>query len=517
MLLHQFLYSSTKKYPDKTAIVHQKQRIAYRQLDTYSENTAHWLLSHGIEQGERVVILFENSIDYVVAYYGILKAGGVCVPLSPGLKPPALSPILNELKPWCIIASQRLESLLVHTQLPESIDILLVRGKSRYSSVHGIPIYHWDDIYTTSCKTSVRKEQKIINENDLASIIYTSGSTGAPKGVMLSHKNLVSNTLSICSYLHLTHNDVQMVVLPFFYVMGKSLLNTHIAAGGTIVINNTFAYPASVLSQMEQEHVTGFAGVPSTYAYLLHKSPLREYRDRLPSLRYCTQAGGHMAMQIKKELRAALPHHTEIYIMYGATEASARLTYLEPALFSEKMDSIGKPIPGVTIKILDKKGHAVPAGSVGELVASGDNIMKGYWNDKETTKQVLDTYGYHTSDMGYVDNNGFLYVTGRKDNMCKVGGHRINLQEVEDALMATEKLLEAIVLDVEDSLLGTAMVALVAVRDESCKISTIFSAVSKMLPSYKVPGNIVIMKRLPKKENGKIDRAQCRKYISNQT
>ena len=153
-----------------------------------------------------------------------------------------------------------------------------------------------------------------------------------------------------------------MVVLPFFYVMGKSLLNTHFAVGGTVVLNNKFAFPAAVIKQMVDEKVTGFSGVPSTYAYLLHRSPLEKNRDNLGHLRYCTQAGGHMSKQIKKELRKVLPEHTKIFVMYGATEASARLTYLEPDRYEDKVDSIGKSIPGVTMQVLGKNGRKAPTG-----------------------------------------------------------------------------------------------------------------------------------------------------------
>ncbi len=165
------------------------------------------------------------------------------------------------------------------------------------------------------------------------------------------------------------------------------MLNTHFAAGASVVLNNRFAYTASVLKQMEEESVTGFSGVPSTYAYLLHRSPLRNFRDRLHSLRYCSQAGGHMPRQIKEELRRTLPEHTDIYIMYGATEASARLTYLPPSRFTEKIESIGVAIPGVTVRVIDENGDELPAGETGELAGSGSNIMQGYWMDEELSRR----------------------------------------------------------------------------------------------------------------------------------
>lgn len=300
-----------------------------------------------------------------------------------------------------------------------------------------------------------------------------------------------------------------MIVLPFFYVMGKSLLNTNFAVGGTVVLNNKFAYPATVVKQMSEERVTGFSGVPSTYAYLLHRSPLKDYRDKLDSLRYCSQAGGHMSRNVKEDLRKVLPEHTQIYIMYGATEASARLTCLEPERFLDKMESIGKPIPGVTLQIFDNSGNAVSMGKTGEIVASGSNIMQGYWKDKESTKKVLDRHGYHTGDLGYEDEGGYFFVIGRSDNLIKVGGHRINTQEVEDALMETDRIVETVVLGIPDPLLGYRLVALVCTKNGDYDEKETLSHCASRLPKYKMPSEIKLVRTLPKSSSGKIDRNKC--------
>jgi acyl-CoA synthetase (AMP-forming)/AMP-acid ligase II len=300
-----------------------------------------------------------------------------------------------------------------------------------------------------------------------------------------------------------------MVVLPFYYVMGKSLLNTHFAAGGSVVINNKFAFPAAVLNEMVSEKVTGFSGVPSTYAFLLHRSPIAAYRDKLTSLRYCSQAGGHMSRVIKEGLRQVLPVHTDIYIMYGATEAAARLSYLEPERFKDKMDSIGKAIPGVTLTVMDEEGREVQIGQVGELVASGENIMRGYWKDPEMTARVLDTKGYHTGDLCYQDKEGFFYVLGRKDNLLKVGGHRINPREVEDVLMGTGLVMEAIVLGIPDELLGHRLIALVTPKSQESTPDIILNVCTSRLPRYQVPSIIECIHSLPKSAGGKIDPAKC--------
>jgi len=364
-LVHHFLEQSARLYPDKVALIHEDVRATYAQINARANQLTRLLLDRGIRHGDRVVVLLENCLEYVVSYYGVLKAGAVAVPLSTDLKPDSLGPLLGEIEPKAIISSSRFERLLQATDLaPFPINAVILKGPNLTWSSAPFPLVPWEDVIRDEESPNIDLP---IQESALAGIIYTSGSTGKPKGAMLSHRNIVSNTHSICQYLHLNDKDIQMVVLPFYYVMGKSLLNTHVAAGGTVVINNKFAFPASVIKQMVDEHVTGFSGVPSTYAYLLHRSPLAKYRDKLHSLRYCAQAGGHMSRAIKEQLRQVLPSHTKIYIMYGATEAAARITYLEPSQFQAAIDSIGKPIPGVRLQVLDERGEDVPTGQVGEL------------------------------------------------------------------------------------------------------------------------------------------------------
>ena len=326
---------------------------------------------------------------------------------------------------------------------------------------------------------------------------------------MLTHRNIVDNVSSICQYLRLTDKDIQMCVLPFFYVMGKSLLNTHIAVGGTVVINNQFAFPATVLKEMIAEKVTGFSGVPSTFAYLLHRSPLASNRDKLTSLRYVSQAGGHMSKAIKEELRRILPSHTEIFIMYGATEAAARLSYLEPTCFSDKMESIGKAIPGVELMVLNDQGEVAANGEIGELVARGTNIMPGYWRRTEATKKALANGWYHTGDRAYQDNEGFFFLVGRQDDLLKVGGHRISPVEVEDVLMESGLFVEAVVIGLPDKLLGNKIAVLAVPVRNNCSENNILGYCTDRLPKYKVPSEARFAKNLPKKVSGKIDRRSC--------
>ena len=505
-LIHHFLENSASRFPDKCALVHEDVRATYRQINSRANHLARFFIDRGVVPGDRIVLLFENSLEYVVAYYAALKAGAVAVPMNTELKPGGLIPLLKELEPKFLISARKFERVLRAVDFSQTTIPSIIVNQPKLSLNQGVEVIDWDNVVSTDDASDLGLA---ISDSSLGSIIYTSGSTGKPKGVMLTHHNIVVNTYSIVGYLELTENDIQMVVLPFFYVMGKSLLNTHFAVGGRVVVNNKFAYPTTVVNQMIDEEVTGFSGVPSTYAYLLHRSPFADAREKLTSLRYCSQAGGHLDSTTKQKLLQVLPSQTKMYVMYGATEASARLSYVEPHRLAEKIDSIGRAIPGVSLKVLDEKGKDLGIGQVGEIVASGKNIMQGYWKDSQSSAAVLSTQGYHTGDLGYRDQDGYFFVEGRKDNQLKVGGHRVNTQEIEDAIMATGLAMEVAVLGTPDPLLGNKLISLIVPSTEELEANEVLLACSKKLPSYKVPQQVFFEKGLPKNASGKVDRQRC--------
>ena len=482
-LVHNFLEESAELYPDKVAAVHEKNRVEYSQINRQANQLAHLLIELGARPGDRVVILSENSVEYILCYYGILKAGCIAVSLNTDLKTDGLLELLMEVEPRVILVSPKHKETLRSLEWASSraSRILVMDSRLANSSFK-------NNGSSLQAELSARPDGNPnleIDPDTCAAIIYTSGSSGKPKGVMLSHANIVANTRAIVEYLKLTSDDVQMVVLPFYYVMGKSLLNTHFAAGGRVVINNKFAYTASVLKQMAEEGVTGFSGVPSTYAQLLFRSPLAQYRDRLPALRYCSQAGGHMPRHIKLELLKILPRQTQLVIMYGATEASARLTYVPPEKLKSKIDSIGIPISGVEIEVLSPEGKEMKAGTVGELVARGANIMLGYYKDKAGTRAALDQHGYHTGDLGFYDEDGFLFLTGRIDDQIKIGGHRINPQDIEDVVIDSGLAIECIIFPIPDAYQDLRLGGLaVPVRETDGTATKILDYCYRKLPKY---------------------------------
>jgi acyl-CoA synthetase (AMP-forming)/AMP-acid ligase II len=348
-------------------------------------------------------------------------------------------------------------------------------------------------------------------ETDLAAIIYTSGSTGAPRGVMLTHLNIRANTQSIVAYLRLQETDRVIVVLPFHYVYGLSLLHTHVAVGGAVVIENRSAFPNVTLRTMRQQEVTGLAGVPSTFALLLHRSSIAS--ASLPALRYVTQAGGPMPPAMIREWRRVLPH-VPFFVMYGATEASARLSYLEPGQLERRLGSIGRAIPNVELRLLNQHNVEVGAGEVGEIVARGSNISTGYWNAPEETRQVFGPEGYHTGDLARADEDGYLYIVGRTRDMLKVGAHRVGAREIEDVLHEHEHVHEAAVVGTPHDLLGETPVAFVSLRQRHLVAEdAIRGFCASRLADYKVPERVVILDDLPKSAAGKIDKRALRALL----
>ncbi len=321
---------------------------------------------------------------------------------------------------------------------------------------------------------------------------------------MLTHANLVANTRSIVQYLELTDQDRAMAVLPFFYVYGNSVLLTHVAVGGTLVVNQSFVYPNLILEQMLAEQVTGFSGVPSTFAILLHRSGIREHA--FPHLRYVTQAGGAMSPRHAAQIREVLPA-TDVYIMYGQTEASARLSYLPPADLERKAGSIGIAIPGVTLQVLDPQGKPVAVGEVGEIVARGPNVMAGYWGKPEDTAQVLRAEGLWTGDLARVDDEGYLTIVSRKSDMIKSGAHRLAPKEIEEILLEHPAVHECAVVGTPDEILGEAIQAVVVLKDGApCTEKELVHHCRRNLPAFKVPHAVEFRDELPKTASGKIQK-----------
>lgn len=499
MLVSDLLAHAAQAYPDKPAVWFNGEWKTYGQLDQQANQMAAYLIRLGVQPGDRVAILLSNSFDFITSHFGALKAGAVEVALNTELDAGSLKQLLLDCEARVLITSNRFAKQWrgFLGELPDLHDLILDQLPSMPAN-QTVAAHSLAAIYQAPPAPPVRVRRIDL---DLASLIYTSGSTGQPKGVMLSHLNLVSNMRSIAAYLALRSEDRMMVVLPFYYVYGRSLLYSHFLSGGSLVIDNRFAFPTTVLNSMEEHEVTGFAGVPSTFSILLKQTDLK--KRRFPELRFITQAGGGMAPTLQKELVAVFPK-VQLYIMYGSTEASPRLTYVEPEMLPNKWGSIGRAIPNVEVAILDEAGRRLPAGVPGQIAARGSNIMIGYWKAPEATAEVLRHGYYYTGDLGYEDQDGYIFLTGRSRDIIKVGGNRVSAKEIEDVILEIREVLEVAVIGVPDEVLGEAIKAFVVRHQLELTEEAIKNHLGRQLPSFKLPKWIQFVESLPKNQSGKI-------------
>ncbi len=498
------------RYPDREAVVWKSQRLTYSVLHQDALRLSSFLIQQGIAPGDRVALVMENSPNYLVAYFGVLMAGACIVALNPNTTTHELQHPLEECEATAMIAQKSALPALTPCLAAMRSLKLLVLDSTEDAMPQGEPYR------TVSFQEAleVREEPEPLDKTDadtLAQIIYTSGTTGRPKGIMLTHANLLANTDSIVRYLKLSVADRILVILPFFYSYGNSLLLTHVAVGGTLVIADQFVFLNALLSLMQREQVTGFSGVPSSFAMLLRQSKFPKIH--FDSLRYLTCAGGALPVAHLQEIRAAHPD-VELIIMYGQTEASARLSYLDPLDLPRKLGSIGKGIPGVELGVVDPNGKAVSPGETGEIIASGTCIMAGYWKNPEETLKVVREGRLHTGDMATVDEEGYIFVKGRKSDIIKCGSYRTHPLEIEGALNAHADVLESAVVGIEDEMLGESISAFVVRREKaSLSVSDLLQSARQFLPPYKLPKDIIFVSKIPKTASGKIRRAILREQL----
>lgn len=492
--LPRVLAEVARRRPVATALASRGSTWTYAQLTDAMRATSAWLAAVGARPGSRVGLLFRNSPQYVAAYYGVLHTGCVAVPLNPHEHAGYLARQMSHCDARWLMADG------AHPELPllESLSgAATIRVEAGAGSVPA-------GDFIRSMGGEAAGPGVDLDYDGLAAIAYTSGTTGSPKGVMLSHRNLASNAVAIAGYLELDASDCGVAVLPLQFAYGNSVLHSHLASGARLLIEESFAYPHAVLQRMADEGATGFSGVPSTFALLMSRCEVTAYA--LGQLRYVTQAGGPMPIAEIRRLQRQLPH-ARIYVMYGQTEATARLSYLAPERVHDKAGSVGKSIPGVELAVLRADGGFAAAGEVGEIAARGPNVMLGYLDDPAATGAVLRDGWLHTGDSGHFDQEGFLYVDGRATEMIKVGAFRISPYEIEEVIAAMGGVEQVAVAAVPDAVLGQAIKAVIVPRNGAKPDPRGVKAhCRRHLAAYKVPKHVEFASALPHTPTGKVQR-----------
>ncbi len=474
---------------DAPAILHDFGVTTYQSLSDQSHQIGCTLLNC-TEKGDRIGLLAENSPFCIAAYLGTIHAGRVTVPLPGDISKEHLYQIVTSTNMQYIFISERY--LRNYHSILQQFGVNIITEKNAFSPPNGMSMPSIDPY------------------EDLAAIMFTSGSTGKAKGVMVTHRNIECNSLDIIQYLGLTAADRAMIVLPLHYCFGASLLHTHLIAGGSVVLNNHFMYPETVLDAMEKTQCTGIAGVPSTYQILLRRTTFRQ--RNLPSLRWFQQAGGKLPNPFISEILESFKA-VRFFLMYGQTEATARLSYLSPEHLNDKLGSIGKGLPSTQLEVLRSDGSPVEWGSdeIGEIVASGDNITKGYWRDQEETAKYFRNGKLFTGDLARVDDDGFIFVQDRARDFIKTGGKRVGAKELEDVICELQDVIETAVIGVPHETLGEAIKAyLVIRRDAKLESDDVRRHIASRLEMFKVPESIEFIPALPKNSSGKVLKPKLR-------
>ncbi len=347
-----------------------------------------------------------------------------------------------------------------------------------------------------------------------ALLVYTSGSTGTPRGVLQTHANVHANTLAIATYLELTSDDRALSTLPLFYCYGRSILQTHLFVGGSVFFDHRFMYPRVVMEALGAQGCTGFYGVPLTFESLRRQVDVCALP--LHTLRYVAQAGGAMHPDTIKWARDAFAP-ARLFVMYGQTEATARLSFLPPAYAEEKAGSIGRGLHNVELRVVDPSGHELPPREVGELVARGPNVTSGYFRAPEETSEILRGGWLWTGDLCWRDEDGFIFLVGRSKDMLKLGGHRVSAAEIEQIVVEHPDILEAAVIGAPDPTGGEAAIAFVVVAgDHEPDPAEVRRFCRERMPAFKIPREIRVVKALPRTSSGKVAKTELRKALERE-
>ena len=495
MNVFEFLF----EYADnnRPAVVLESEELTYGDLIALSNLTASLLKQNGFQVGDRVAILSDNSPFWIQAYLGTLAALGVAVPIPPNIRPTQLPQLLHWLGcNFVFVRSLNIAASLVQ----ECGQVVFVEDLSKQERMSRVK--------HAATTQDVHPAPQLPGNERLAALMLTSGSASDPRAVMISHKNIVANTIAIVDALRIQPDDRVLCIMPFSYCFSTSLLHSHLRIGGSLALYPGTFTPGRTLRAINASASTTLAGTPSVFQWLLRTNSFA--KNPVPALRKIQQAGGRLAPAFIHALHEILPE-TQIHIMYGQTEATARLTVLPPNKISDKTTSVGLPIRGVTINAINKEGKSCQPREIGEITASGENIALGYWKDESATALRFRDGRLHTGDIGYLDDDGFLYIVDREEDFIKAGGHRFSASTVEDCIHELPSVVEVAVVSVPHPVLGEASKAYIVVKPGSVLTPKMVRRHCRQaLPHYMAPRQTVIVTELPKNASGKVMKSTLR-------
>lgn len=492
------LFRSAAKYPQKAGLVFTGGSVDYANFAARARGLAAALQNLSVLPGERVATFLDKTPEAAIALFGIWTAGAVAVPINEGLRSAQVEHILKDSGSRVLVSQYRK---------------LVTLDESATSGVATIAF----DLRTQALPLPTGAVPEAVPETgafeqEPAIILYTSGSTGLPKGILVSHENLIAGSRIVATYLEIQHDERILSILPFSFDYGLNQLLTAVDRGATLFLQRSML-PADICRSLEENAITALAGVPTLWFQLMQEGS-RLHGQRLPKLRYITNSGGVFPVELVQSYRKRLPH-VRIYLMYGLSEAF-RSTYLPPDQLDVRPSSMGKAIPETEILVINADGVECAPNEVGELVHSGPTVSLGYWNRPESTALVFRPHPLrpnqprpvvYSGDIVKRDAEGFLYFVGRRDQQLKTSGFRVSPEEVEQAIYRSGLVSEVVVRGEPDQVLGQAIVAhVLAPSPESFSRDRLLDYCNREMPRYMVPKRVVLHESFPRTSSGKVDR-----------
>ncbi|HDR9060761.1 TPA: acyl-CoA ligase (AMP-forming), exosortase A system-associated [Burkholderia vietnamiensis] len=515
--------AAANRTPDAEALICGAARVTYQNLVHRARGMGNALDALGFTAGARIAIYLDKRVETVVSILGAAAAQYVFVPINPLLKPKQVAHILLDCGADCLITSALRARVLDEHGLTSVSNTIIVddAGSASRQLRTTARVQSWPESANgnRSERDSENPPQSPGSANvdtDLAAILYTSGSTGLPKGVMLSHRNLLEGAWSVAHYLNYVSSDRILAALPLSFDAGLSQLTSAWAAGATAMLIN-YLVPRDIIDACASERITAITGVPPLWMQLARANWPETARS---TLRYFANTGGKLPAPVLQQLRALFPQ-AKPYLMYGLTEAF-RSTFLDPSEVDRRPDSIGKAVPNARILVVRDDGSPCGADETGELVHVGACVTLGYWNDATRTAQryrpspepkpggAPRERAVWSGDLVRRDPEGFLYFVARNDAQIKSSGYRISPEEVEEVVHCSGLVTEAVAFDVADDELGEAIALVVVPIANGFDAQVLQGWCVEHLPRYMVPHRIVVRETVPRNPNGKFDRAGLR-------
>jgi acyl-CoA synthetase (AMP-forming)/AMP-acid ligase II/ABC-type nitrate/sulfonate/bicarbonate transport system permease component len=502
MIVRDHLEKQAATRPNKVAILFKEEKITFSDLDTMSNRLANRLLNAGIKKGDRVVLLFQNCPEFCVAYFAILKIGAIAVVLDFRLSPAEMEPIFQEAEVSGVITSIRQKVFIdrMRKVIP-TLNHVVVTGSE------GENIRDWHSYEEIIERDSSDQISIPLQEEDESLYLYTSGTTGKSKGVVLTNNHLTYFPETLHHAMPISEQDTFGLVLPISHISGPIVMNLMAESGLTVSLVDEMK-PKKILDAVESHRITVFHAVPPIFQLILNVPHWERYD--CSSLRVIAMMGTVVPEQLMKEFGERYPNLQPLQ-GYGATETSPLLTLTHLKDAPRKMASAGKAAPRAELKIIDQEGKEVQVGQMGEVIARGAQIMKGYFKDPRTTAKKIKDGWYHSGDLGRFDEEGYLYIVGRVDEMVISGGLNVYPSEVETVLLNHPKIQEAAVVGIPDSRRGQVLRANVVLKHgETATHREILKFCKERLASFKMPRQLEFKDSLPKSRTGKVSKRQLR-------